>query len=84
MGYKRGFRPLGWVIIVVGTIATTTLIVVSEGLPKDVDNTVKIFPLLLLIGLMALAVGLAFTAVVQGGISILAWVIPWVIRGFKE
>ena len=73
MGYKRGFRRLGWVIIVMGTIAFTTFIVVSEGLPE-------IFLLLLLIG----AVALAFIAVVQGGISILAWVIPWVIRGFKE
>ena len=84
MGYKRGFRRLGWVLIVVGTIATTTFIVVSEALPKDNANTVEILLLLLLIGLMALAVGLAFTAVVQGGISLLAWVIPWVIRGFKE
>ena len=80
MGYKRGFRRLGWVIIVMGTIAFTTFIVVSEGLPKHNDKTVEIFLLLLLIG----AVALAFIAVVQGGISILAWVIPWVIRGFKE
>lgn len=80
MGYKRGFRRLGWVIIVVGTIAATAFIVVSEGVPKDNDNTVEIFLLLLLI----VVVALALIAVVQGGISILAWVIPWVIRGFKE
>jgi len=58
--------------------------VVSEGLHRDKLKTVEILLLLLLIGLMALAVGLAFIAVVQGGISILVWVIPWVIRGFKE
>ncbi len=73
MGYTRGFRRLGWVIIVVGTIALSTLFVISEGLPP----TAGIFLLLLL-------TALALTAVVQGGISILAWVIPWVIRGFKE
>ncbi len=57
---------------------------VSEGLHRDKLKTVEILLLLLLIGIMALAVGLAFIAVVQGGISILVWVIPWVIRGFKE
>ncbi len=73
MGYTRGFRRLGWVIIVVGTIALSTLFVISEGLP----TTAGIFLLLLL-------TALALTAVVQGGISILAWLIPWIIRGFKE
>ena len=77
MGYKRGFRRLGWVIIVLGTIALTTFIVVSEGLPRG-DNTLVIF-----LSLVAL-VALALFVVVQGGISLLAWVIPWVTRGFKE
>jgi len=77
MGYTRGFRRLGWVIIVIGTIPLTTLIVVSEGVAKA-DRTVETFLVLLLM------VALALFVVVQGGISLLAWVIPWVTRGFKE
>ena len=73
MGYTRGFRRLGWVIIVVGTIALTPYIIVLEGIPGSAE-----------IFLLVLMIALALTAVVQGGISILAWVIPWIIRGFKE